>query len=176
MYEVSSQSHRDQFWLNVGIMILIAGLFVAGLYYYQQKQLSQLRNEVKDLKAQLTTDANFNPGNKNPEKINQEQIITSGTKELPKIALTFDADITSGMSKQRQWYDPQIIELLEEKEVPATFFLTGMWAETYPETAKRLADNGLFQIESHSYQTKAFSQPCYGLNLFKERRRKEKCD
>lgn len=173
MYETSPQSNQGQFWLNVSIMILIAGLFVAGLYYYQQKQLTEIRNEVENLETQLATlNTNFTSDLDTSENIDQEQAITSGTGELPKVALTFDADMTNGMSKQRQWYDPKIIELLNEKEVPATFFLTGMWVETYPDAAKSLANNNLFEIESHSYQTKAFSQPCYGLSVLKNEKEK----
>lgn len=179
MYEVNSQSNQSQFWLNVVIMILIAGLFVAGLYYYQQKQLTQLEEEVKGLQSQLAslnTETEFNAKNTAnlPAKVDQEEIITSGTRELPKVALTFDTDMTSSMKdKGAQWYDPEIIELLNEKQVPATFFLTGMWAETYPEAAKQIANNNLFQVESHSYQSKAFSQPCHGLSVLKNKEEKK---
>jgi len=170
MYESNLKSNQDQFWLNVGIMILIAGLFVAGLYYYQEKQITKVRNELKTLKAELATltvsgnSSTLNTSINNQKKVNQEKAITSGPRNLPRIALTFDADMTTGMKNQNtRWYDPEIIELLEEKQIPATFFLTGVWAETYPEVTKRLTKNNLFQIENHSYQAKAFSQPCYGL-------------
>ncbi|MEF8846997.1 MAG: polysaccharide deacetylase family protein [Candidatus Paceibacterota bacterium] len=168
MYEANSQK-EDQFWLNIGLMILIAGLFVAGLYYYQEKQLTEMKEEIENLEAQLTNSEDHstsnNPaGNSTDSEISQEEIITSGPRDLPRIALTFDADMSSGMKKQEvRWYDPKIIEILKEEQIPATFFLTGMWAETYPEVTKQLANNGLFEIENHSYQTKSFSQPCYGL-------------
>lgn len=174
MYEASSKN-QDQFWLNVSIMILIAGLFVAGLYYYQEKQLTEVRKNIKNLETKLATLTTTSPTSNSSAtevKINQKKIITSGAEDLPRIALTFDADMNSGMSKREQWYDPKIIEMLKEKEVPATFFLTGMWAETYPKVAKQLANNNLFEIENHSYQTKAFSQPCYGLSPLTSKKEK----
>lgn len=178
MYEASSKN-QDQFWLNVGIMILIAGLFVVGLYYYQEKELTEVRENIKNLEAKLASLNTNSPTSTNlpltKTKINQEKIITSGPKDLPRIALTFDADMTSEMKKQdTRWYDPKIIEILKEKQVPATFFLTGMWTETYPKVAKQLANNSLFKVESHSYQTKAFSQPCYGLSALTSKEEKTK--
>lgn len=181
MNQTAQQSNQDQFWLNVGIMIIIAAVFAAGLYYYQHQQLANLRNGLKDVQRQLAV---INSGSisystlptSTPE-VSQEKVIRSGTKDLLRIALTFDADMISSMEEKtnsgqvQQWYDPEIIEILNEQEVPATFFLTGLWAETYPEVTKQLARNGLFEIESHSYQTKAF-QSCYDLPTLKTKEAK----
>lgn len=177
MYEASSKN-QGQFWLNVGLMILIAGLFVAGLYYYQEKELTEIRENIKNLEAKLATLTTTSPTSSLPAtkiKTQQEKIINSGPEDLPRIALTFDADMTSSMKKQgTRWYDPKIIEILKEKQVPATFFLTGMWAETYPEVTEQLAENSLFEIENHSYQAKSFSQPCYGLSPLTSKEEKTK--
>lgn len=180
MYESNLQSDQNQFWLNAGLMILIAGLFVAGLYYYQQQQLSNLQTEINQLKDQLATlnDASVietpQESSNSAQEIAQEEIIEAGPRDLPRIALTFDADMTTGMQqKEDQWYDPEVIEILKEEQIPATFFLTGLWAETYPDTAKQLADNNLFEIESHGYQTKAFSKPCHGLNALQDKQKKK---
>ncbi len=43
---------------------------------------------------------------------------------------------------------PQILEVLEEKEVKATFFLTGRWATKFPEMAKVIAEHG-HEIGNH---------------------------
>lgn len=172
MYEISSQSDQDQFWLNIGIMILIAGLFVAGLYYYQHQQLSQMKDEIDNLKVQVASLTTTPTTPTTTPNVSQQKAITSGTRELSRIALTFDADMTSSMKQDRQWYDPEIIKILKENQVPATFFLTGMWAETYPQVTKQLANNPLFEVENHCYQTKAFSQPCYGLTPLKNKKQK----
>lgn len=48
------------------------------------------------------------------------------------IALTFDAGANADAL-------PSILQTLRERHVPATFFLTGTWARTYPELAKSIA-------------------------------------
>lgn len=162
-----------RFWVNVGIMIVIAALFVAGLYCYQQRQLAALSNQLQNLEHQLAAlNVNQEANPKTSPVVSQNEIITSGPENSPRLALTFDADMTQEMrakaeSDKTEWYDPEIIEILNEEQVPATFFLTGMWAETYPQVTKRLSDNELFEIESHSYQTRAFTEDCYQLDVLK---------
>ncbi|MCD8049838.1 MAG: polysaccharide deacetylase family protein, partial [Clostridia bacterium] len=83
---------------------------------------------------------------------------SSQTKELPiysverndkKIAVTFDS----------AWGDEDIDEIiaaLSEASCPATFFVTGEWAEKYPESLKKLYDAG-HEIASHSYNHTLYS-------------------
>jgi len=57
-------------------------------------------------------------------------------------ALTFDA----------AWDDhdtDELIKILNENEVKATFFVVGDWARKYPESVKKFADNG-HEIMNHS--------------------------
>jgi peptidoglycan/xylan/chitin deacetylase (PgdA/CDA1 family) len=57
------------------------------------------------------------------------------------VALTFDAE-----HPDRPWCPPgnaeRILDTLRERDVTATFFVQGRWAEAYPETAKRIAVDG----------------------------------
>ena len=43
----------------------------------------------------------------------------------------------------------QLIDILKEYEVPATFFVVGAWVDKYPESVKQLSDAG-HQIQNHS--------------------------
>lgn len=58
-----------------------------------------------------------------------------------RVALTFDAE-----HPDRPWCPPGnadgILDTLRERGVTATFFVQGRWAEAYPATAKRIADDG----------------------------------
>jgi len=96
-------------------------------------------------------------------------VVNHGSRHRNEIALTFDADMTPAMLKLLQdgvvksWYNKQVIDILEQNDVPATLFMTGLWAQTYPETAKQLADNPLFEIGNHSFNHNAFTDDCYGL-------------
>lgn len=47
-------------------------------------------------------------------------------------------------------YIPQILDILRQKNVKATFFLGGTWAKKYPELAARIAGEG-HEIGSHGY-------------------------
>lgn len=99
------------------------------------------------------------------------KLIEHGSRDINKVALTFDADMTRGMQKMirngemRDQYDKNILEILRAEQVPATFFVTGLWAETYPGLVRSLAADKLFEIENHSYDHAAFSGPCYGLRV-----------
>ncbi len=80
------------------------------------------------------------------------------TKELPiysvetpdkKIAITFDS----------AWNDDdidKIINVLNSQSCPATFFVTGDWAERFPESLKKLHSAG-HEIGSHSYNHTLYS-------------------
>ena len=58
-----------------------------------------------------------------------------------RVALTFDAE-----HPDRPWCPPgnaeRILDVLASDGVRATFFVQGRWAEAYPETARRIADEG----------------------------------
>lgn len=80
------------------------------------------------------------------------------TKELPiysvetpekKIAVTFDC----------AWNDDdidKIIQTLNTNSCPSTFFVTGDWAERFPESLVKLNNAG-FEIASHSYNHTLYS-------------------
>lgn len=99
----------------------------------------------------------------------EDKVIFHGPRNVANIALTFDAEMTDGMrqaflSKQvPSSYDKRIVDTLISTQTPATFFLTGMWTQLYPEVARQLGQNPLFEIESHSYADTSYNGTCYGL-------------
>ncbi len=96
-------------------------------------------------------------------------LITHGPRAHRWVALTFDADMTRGMLADLRahlvaaWYDPRIVATLRATDTPATIFLTGLWAETYPAVVRSLAADPRFELENHSFDHAAFRAPCYGL-------------
>jgi peptidoglycan-N-acetylglucosamine deacetylase len=103
-----------------------------------------------------------------------------GSRLLPKVALTFDADMTPGMKvllktgAVKSWYNRQIQQTLDRQHVPATVFLGGLWTQTYPIEAKSLASDPLIEIGNHSYNHYAFTSTCFGLPFWSGE--KEKTD
>jgi len=66
-----------------------------------------------------------------------------------RVALTLDAE-----HPDRPWCPPgnadAILDTLAEREVTATFFVQGRWAEAYPATAARIPAGG-HQVGHHSH-------------------------
>lgn len=63
------------------------------------------------------------------------------------VALTFDDAPTP--------HTTEIIDILHEKEVPATFFMIGSAIEQYPTIAQMIADGG-YEMGNHSYSHEHF--------------------
>ncbi|TMK12481.1 MAG: polysaccharide deacetylase family protein [Actinobacteria bacterium] len=69
--------------------------------------------------------------------------------EPGSVALTFDAE-----HPDRSWCPPgaaeRILDVLAGAGIRATFFIQGRWAEAYPGTARRIADEGHL-VGNHSH-------------------------
>ncbi|MEV6247229.1 polysaccharide deacetylase family protein [Streptomyces sp. NPDC051742] len=83
------------------------------------------------------------------------------------VALTFDADMTADQgpraARGERFDNPQLIATLRRLDVDATVFMTGRWAEEYPDQARSIGGDPRFEIANHSYSHYAFASPCYGL-------------
>lgn len=96
-------------------------------------------------------------------------LVEHGPRTKKRIALTFDADLTTGMrSKLRSgrvtsYYNADLIAVLRRLHVPATMFLTGLWMDEYPDVTRALAADPLFELGTHSQTHRAFTAHCYGL-------------
>ena len=62
--------------------------------------------------------------------------------EKKQIAISFDAAWGNDDTEE-------LIKILKEYDVPATFFVVGAWVDKYPESVKQLSDAG-HQIQNHS--------------------------
>ncbi|MEE1819457.1 polysaccharide deacetylase family protein [Streptomyces sp. SP18ES09] len=83
------------------------------------------------------------------------------------VALTFDADMTADQGPRatsgEHFDNPELIATLRRLKVNATVFMTGRWAEEYPDQAKSIGGDPRFEIANHSFSHYAFASPCYGL-------------
>jgi peptidoglycan/xylan/chitin deacetylase (PgdA/CDA1 family) len=59
--------------------------------------------------------------------------------------------------------NPELIAALRALKVPTTVFMTGRWAEEYPDQARAIGRDPLFEVANHSYSHYAFTEDCYGL-------------
>lgn len=96
-------------------------------------------------------------------------VVEHGARTGNLVALTFDSDMTEAMrqrllDREVASYDGDgVVDVLTASRTPATFFITGMWAEVYPDTARRMGTDPLFEVGSHSYSHGGFATPCYTL-------------
>jgi peptidoglycan/xylan/chitin deacetylase (PgdA/CDA1 family) len=101
------------------------------------------------------------------ENTQNDQIIWHGPRDKKEVALTFDADMTPVMvdwlhSGQVSTYDdPRITDYLTQHGISATFFLTGIWIETYPDATRVLAANPQFELENHTYSHPSMYGNCF---------------
>ncbi len=74
-----------------------------------------------------------------------EQVIRSGPSTCKAIALTFDlCPVRNGAG-----YDAPLIETLLARHIPATFFLSGRWAEKHEAEVRTLLAVPYFEIGTH---------------------------
>ncbi|MGW3408434.1 polysaccharide deacetylase family protein [Streptomyces sp. NPDC000888] len=90
------------------------------------------------------------------------------------VALTFDADMTADQGARaaagEHFDNPRLISTLRAYKVPATVFMTGRWADEYPQEARSIGRDPLFEVANHSYSHYAFTDDCYGLPTVPEDR------
>src|SRR5512140_3628516 len=82
-------------------------------------------------------------------------LITNGSRDLPDVALTFDACPARG-------FDMGIIHVLTETQTPATFFLSGWWMKSHISATQLLASIPYFELGEHSWNHPNFAR----LNAF----------
>lgn len=82
--------------------------------------------------------------------VRRELPVYSVDRDDGKIAISFDA--SWGGDKTMR-----LLEILDEYDVKATFFLVGIWVDKYPELVKAIAEHG-HEVENHSTKHPHMSQ------------------
>jgi peptidoglycan/xylan/chitin deacetylase (PgdA/CDA1 family) len=96
-------------------------------------------------------------------------VVTNGPRTANRVALTFDADMTDAMlynlasGRVKSYANLKVLDILESRQIPATFFLTGEWTERYPDVAHRIVADPRFEVGNHTYKHQAYTANCYQL-------------
>ncbi len=85
------------------------------------------------------------------------------------IYLSFDMDMNEPMYRKtldtgKEWYNSALFAYLEQHNIPATFFVSGLFAIAYPDLMHSLASSSDFAFENHSYDESSFIPHCYWLS------------
>jgi peptidoglycan/xylan/chitin deacetylase (PgdA/CDA1 family) len=97
-------------------------------------------------------------------------VVVHGRPGGHRIALTFDSNMTDAMlhrldtGQVASYANTAVVDELQARHVPATFFLAGKWVERYPDLTRRIAADPAFEIASHSYAHRGFTAHCYRLD------------
>lgn len=96
-------------------------------------------------------------------------VITNGPRNGPGVAITLDADLSYWTLQRVQsgQYPAQVntsvLDYLESSGTPATVFVTGLWAQEYPEVMQRMAASDLYELANHTWSHEAWTPNCYRL-------------
>ncbi|MFR8547248.1 MAG: polysaccharide deacetylase family protein [Lachnospiraceae bacterium] len=108
---------------GVGLLCLCSAVFFAGAYMTGQKSVAV------NSTAGVVKESRSSP-------------VCSVAERGKRAALTFDLDGGSASAQA-------ILDILEQHDVKATFFVTGKWAQQYPEDVRRIAAAG-HDLGNHS--------------------------
>ena len=112
---------------GISVVLLCALLFLAGSYYTRDQMVA-----VSNMQQE------------------RELPVYCVQTEKPQVALSFDAAWGNEDTQQ-------LIDILNQYQVKATFFVVGDWVDRYPESVKALSDAGM-EVMNHSDDHAHFSQ------------------
>ncbi len=132
---------RKQSVRNIGIMVLlIVTISLTIIQSQQEKMINTNVESVSTKKIEWGIKRNDNHeqpdvGSENRKVLEKNNGITLGSKESKAIYLTFDEGYEAG-------YTTQILKILKENDVKATFFLTAHYINTQEELVKQMIEEG----------------------------------
>ena len=132
---------RKQLVGNIAIMVVLIAIILLSIIKNQKENTINTNAETLSTKkiewGIKRNDNHEQPdvGSENRKILEENNGICLGNKENKTIYLTFDEGYEAG-------YTSQILEILKENDVKATFFLTAHYVNTQPELVQQMIDEG----------------------------------
>ena len=126
---------------NIVMMVLLIGVIILTMIQNQKEKLINTNVEsVSNKKIEWGIKRNDNHeqpdvGSENRKVLEENNGIALGNSESKAICLTFDEGYEAG-------YTSQILKILKENDVKATFFLTAHYINIQEELVKQMIDEG----------------------------------
>ena len=146
IYSLKKYVDKKRIIFNIIVSILITITLILVLYYVidtalQIKKSKQFRKQIVEYREELNKN---NERAKNPKltDVGKENIKKIYNSETKRAFLTFD----DGPSKNTN----DILNILQENNIKATFFVLGSQVEKMPEMTKKIYDEGHY-IANHGY-------------------------
>jgi peptidoglycan/xylan/chitin deacetylase (PgdA/CDA1 family) len=73
------------------------------------------------------------------------QVVRTGPQHCQAVAITFDLCPV----RQGAGYDPELIGLMKERKIPATFFMSGRWMTRHQDQVRDLLSIPFFELGTH---------------------------
>lgn len=95
--------------------------------------------------------------------------VTHGPRSKREVALTFDADFSPfalrhvNEHRYPEQVNTAVLDYLQQHAIPATIFVTGMWARQYPDALARVAASPQLELANHTWNHDAWTSDCYNL-------------
>ena len=127
--------------MKIIMMILIVGILaLSSMIINEEENLTTESATVSNKKIEWGIKRNNNHeqpdvGSENRKILEENNGIALGNSESKVIYLTFDEGYEAG-------YTSQILEILKESDIKATFFLTAHYINTQEELVKQMIDEG----------------------------------
>ena len=127
--------------MKIIMMILIVGILaLSSMIINEEENLTTESTTVSNKKIEWGIKRNNNHeqpdvGSENRKILEENNGIALGNSESKVIYLTFDEGYEAG-------YTSQILEILKESDIKATFFLTAHYINTQEELVKQMIDEG----------------------------------
>jgi peptidoglycan/xylan/chitin deacetylase (PgdA/CDA1 family) len=138
---------RLSLWAGVGALALVAivGAACSGASSQEPTTPTSLGAAATPAKPDMVKAVLFPVPSPKPEA----EVVYVGPIDVPAVALTFDTGVEAG-------HVPEILDVLKEHGVRATFGITGEWAVTNPPLLKRIVKEGHALI-NHSWSHPSFT-------------------
>ena len=132
---------RKQLVRNITIMVVLIAIISLSIIKNQKENTINTNTETLSTKkiewGIKRNDNHEQPdvGSANRKILEENNGICLGNKENKTIYLTFDEGYEAG-------YTNEILDILKENDVKATFFLTAHYVNTQPELVQQMIDEG----------------------------------
>ena len=132
---------RKQLVGNIAIMVVLIAIILLSIIKNQKENIINTNAETLSTKkiewGIKRNDNHEQPdvGEENKKILEENNGICLGNKENKTIYLTFDEGYEAGYTKE-------ILDVLKENDVKATFFLTAHYVNTQPELVQQMIDEG----------------------------------
>jgi len=137
-------AHRSRSCRPAYVAVCLLGIASAAFGAPTAKRVGPAADDAASVSATTRNDCDIEDG-----------VLVHGSRRYHSIALTFDACPTTHVPA----FSSEIVDELAREGVPATFFVSGRWAQAHPHELARLESVPFFEIALHGHHHRRLTSP-----------------